>query len=178
MTDSSQASIRVLKMPWSEACMHMRLQDKVMIGQLVGTGSDEGVQLYSPGGKQWSTSITPGEAGWNQQTGVVELPEVDTVQLTRDLAQTVREFFRAEGGQAERLDRRAAVQLFALANALDLPALANDTTNAQFSLKGRTAVRAIRAVASETALKGEPALGAELRALTTPVLRPELSPSL
>lgn len=47
-------------MPWSEACMHMRVHDKVMRFRLVSALM---VQLLNDDGSPFSIPITHGEAG-------------------------------------------------------------------------------------------------------------------
>lgn len=57
-------SIRVLELPFSEVCMHMKVAGKLMYGELVGEWM---VQLYDEVGRKFSFPITRGEAGWDTQ---------------------------------------------------------------------------------------------------------------
>jgi hypothetical protein len=52
-------------MPWSEVNMHMQIEDKPMLCQLVGRM----VQLFTLDGKPFSAPITRGEAGIFEENG-------------------------------------------------------------------------------------------------------------
>ena len=56
---------RLLILPYSEVCMHMKVAGTKMLGELVEDGRM--VQLYNLSGEPFSMPITRGEAGWDQQ---------------------------------------------------------------------------------------------------------------
>lgn len=58
--------VRLLEMPYSEVCMHMRIAGKLMWGELV---NDQAVQLYDLDCHVFSFPIGRGEAGWDWWTG-------------------------------------------------------------------------------------------------------------
>lgn len=57
--------MKLLVLPYSEVCMHMRVAGTQMLGELVEDGRM--VQLYKPDGEPFSFPITRGEAGWDHQ---------------------------------------------------------------------------------------------------------------
>lgn len=51
----------IIRLPFSEVCVHMRVADKVMGAEIVEDG--RAVQLYDDNGNRFSAPITTGEAG-------------------------------------------------------------------------------------------------------------------
>lgn len=52
---------RLLELPYSEVCMHMKIAGKTMWVEPVGSNA---AQLYDEFGRPFSFPITKGEAGW------------------------------------------------------------------------------------------------------------------
>lgn len=57
--------MKLLTLPYSEVCMHMKVAGTQMLGELVEDGLM--VQLYNLSGEPFSMPITRGEAGWDVQ---------------------------------------------------------------------------------------------------------------
>lgn len=59
--------LRLLSLPYSEVCMHMKVAGQVMLGEL---RENDMVQLYELNGREFSFPITRGEAGWDHHDAI------------------------------------------------------------------------------------------------------------